>query len=80
MKPTSASYWERSRFFEYTKKDLHKAVADYTTAIEYAKKEKTATGHSEFPLEMLYRFRGKLYEKLGDPEKAAADFARSKPR
>ena len=78
-KANSRSYWERGHFFESTKKDFPSAIADYTAAIECAEREKAATGgYSEFPLEVLYQSRGQLYEKLGEPDKAAADFEKEK--
>jgi len=78
--PTSYYYWQRANFFEYTKKDLQKALADYTTAIQCAEKEKADSPfhHSEFPIEAIYQNRGKLYEKLGEPDKAAADIKKAK--
>ena len=66
------SYWMRATFFEEVRKDLPKAIADYTTAIQLAEREKHVNP------EMLYRSRGKLYERLGESEKAAADFERAK--
>ena len=68
----------RGNFLEHTKKELQSALADYTTAIECAEREKATTGYPDFPIEFLYRSRGTLYEQLGEMEKAAADFEKAK--
>jgi tetratricopeptide (TPR) repeat protein len=79
LKPSSLTYPIRGSFFEYQRKDLQKALADYTTAIECAEQEKIKTGlYSDYPLVILYRSRGQLYEKLGEPDKAKADFDKAK--
>jgi tetratricopeptide (TPR) repeat protein len=78
MEPTASAYEERANFFVYVKKDLHAALADYTKAIELSKKEYALMGYADTPHVMLYRSRGEVYEKLGMPEKAAADFERAK--
>ena len=78
MEPTASAYEERANFFVYVKKDLHAALADYTTAIELSKKEYALMGYSDTPHIMLYRSRGKVYEQLGELEKAAADFEKAK--
>ena len=77
LQPNSFSYMDRASFFERTKKDLQAALADYTTAIECAEQEKRQQGYSRCPPQMLYSARGGLYEKLGEPEKAAADRKRA---
>jgi tetratricopeptide (TPR) repeat protein len=75
--PNSRYYGQRANFFDYTKKDLQAALTDYTTAIECAQREKSKQRYPEYPLESLYQDRGRLYEKLGETEKATADFERA---
>ena len=78
LEPTSWTYWARGNFFDYWRKDTSKALGDFTLAIQLAEKEKAKTSYPEYPLEWLYRERGNLYEKLGEPEKAKADYEKSK--
>ena len=78
LEPTSWTYWARGNFFDYWRKDTSKALGDFTLAIQLAEKEKAKTSYPEYPLEWLYRERGKLYEKLGEPEKAKIDYEKSK--
>jgi len=80
LRPNSFYYWSRGHFYGNIKKDLPKALADFTMAIQQAEREQADTGHSEYPIEWLYRDRGELYEALGEPDKAAADFEKAKQR
>jgi len=79
LKPNALSYSNRGNFFEHIKKDLQAALADYMMAIELSEQEAAKMrGYSEFPLEILYRDRGDVYKKLGELEKATADFEKAK--
>ena len=78
LEPTSSAYYERANFFHYGKKDLQSALADYTKAIELSRKVYALMGYSDTLDVMMYRSRGEVYEKLGEPDKAAADFEKGK--
>ncbi len=77
LKPSSETYAYRGGFYNYSRKDPRKSIADYTAAIRCAEWEKAKTGHADYPLPLLYQWRAQQYEKLGESEKANADFEKA---
>lgn len=78
LHPSSMTFSIRGGFYDFSRKDTRKAIVDYTEAIRLAEQEKAKTGYSEFPPVILYRDRARLYEKLGEPDKAKADFEKAR--
>jgi len=63
-KAIAGAYFWRGDVYQYCKRDLSKAIADYTAALQLNPQT-----------EMAHRARGQCYEALGETEKAQADFA-----
>jgi tetratricopeptide (TPR) repeat protein len=63
-KAIAGAYYWRGNVYQYCKRDLSKAIADFTAALQLNPQTENA-----------HRARGQCYEALGETEKAQADFA-----